>query len=37
MVKVLKENLPENFLPFLHHAKIENREQCVLETLDKGE
>ena len=37
MINVLKENQTENFLPFLRHAEIESRQQCVLESLDKGE
>lgn len=36
MVRVLKENQPESFLPFLCHALIENRQLRILETLDQG-
>lgn len=36
MIQVLKENRPESFLPFLRHALIENKQLCVLETLDQG-
>ena len=37
MVRVLKENKPESFLPFLQHALIENHHLSILETLDQGE
>lgn len=35
MVRVLKENKPESFLPFLRHALIEDHHLSILETLDR--
>ncbi len=36
MIQVLKENRPESFLSFLHHALLEKKELYILETLDQG-
>ena len=37
MIEVLKENKPISFLSFLQQALVEEKQHCILETLDQGE